>query len=316
MLISIIVPVYNVEEYLCTCVSSLIQQTYKNIEIILVDDGSPDNCPTLCDEFALQDNRIKVIHKENGGLSSARNVGLKAAEGEYVLFVDSDDVLATNACHDFSVFIDEDAAVDILIGLLVNSDGTLYSRKSNAKKGKAYGGEEYYNKFNNSIIPCAVASLYRRNFLIENNLTFLEGRYHEDSDFTPRAYIAAKSIIYTENEFYIRFVREDSITQHKDKRKNLKDFLAIARGLVEFSDGISNEQTRWNIKNGVCISYLSLFYIVNIYQYTDENWNEYIDKKLVLSCAKSKKNKIKALVFAISPKIYILINKTIKIHIA
>ena len=90
-LVSIIVPVYKVQAYLDRCIQSLIFQTYKQIEIILVDDGSPDACPRICESWREKDSRIKVIHKENGGLSSARNEGLKAAGGDYILFVDSDD---------------------------------------------------------------------------------------------------------------------------------------------------------------------------------------------------------------------------------
>ncbi|OUQ56652.1 hypothetical protein B5E58_10530, partial [Tyzzerella sp. An114] len=89
--ISVIVPIYNVEKYLNRCVDSIINQTYKNLEIILVDDGSPDNCGKICDEYAKKDNRIKVVHKENGGVSSARNVGLNIATGDYIGFVDGDD---------------------------------------------------------------------------------------------------------------------------------------------------------------------------------------------------------------------------------
>ena len=89
--ISVVVPVYNVEEYLDQCVESLVGQTYKNLEVILVDDGSPDNCPAMCDEWAERDNRIKVIHKENGGVSSARNAALDIDSGDYIGFVDSDD---------------------------------------------------------------------------------------------------------------------------------------------------------------------------------------------------------------------------------
>ena len=91
--ISIIVPIYNVEKYLERCVDSLVNQTYENIEIILVDDGSPDYCPQLCDEYAKKDSRIVVIHKKNGGLSDARNYGLCKASGEYILYVDSDDYI-------------------------------------------------------------------------------------------------------------------------------------------------------------------------------------------------------------------------------
>ena len=90
-LISVIVPVYKVELYLRQCVDSLLAQTYSNLEIILVDDGSPDGCPAICDEYARKDSRVRVIHKPNGGLSDARNVGLDAARGEYIGFIDSDD---------------------------------------------------------------------------------------------------------------------------------------------------------------------------------------------------------------------------------
>lgn len=92
-LISVIVPIYKVEKYLQKCVQSIINQTYKNLEIILVDDGSPDNCGIICDKLAERDDRIRVIHKKNGGLSSARNAGIEIANGEYIGFVDSDDYI-------------------------------------------------------------------------------------------------------------------------------------------------------------------------------------------------------------------------------
>ena len=92
-LISVIIPIYKVEEYLAECIASVVCQTYTNTEIILVDDGSPDNCPQMCDEWACKDSRIKVIHKANGGISDARNAGIDAATGEYIAFVDSDDYI-------------------------------------------------------------------------------------------------------------------------------------------------------------------------------------------------------------------------------
>lgn len=95
-LISVIIPVYNVEQYLDRCVQSVLNQTYRNLEILLVDDGSPDRCPQMCDEYARQDSRVKVIHKENGGLSSARNAGLEIVTGNYIGFVDSDDYIASD----------------------------------------------------------------------------------------------------------------------------------------------------------------------------------------------------------------------------
>ena len=96
MKFSFILPIYKVEDYLQECVNSLINQTYKNIEIILVDDGSPDGCPAICDQLATEDNRIKALHKPNGGLSDARNAGLTVASGDYIVFVDSDDIWVGN----------------------------------------------------------------------------------------------------------------------------------------------------------------------------------------------------------------------------
>ena len=95
-MISVIVPVYKVEKYLRQCIESIQRQTYSDLEIILVDDGSPDGCPAICDEYARNDKRIKVLHQENGGLSVARNVGLDIAKGEYIAFVDSDDYIKEN----------------------------------------------------------------------------------------------------------------------------------------------------------------------------------------------------------------------------
>ena len=101
-MISVIVPVYNVEKYLDDCIESIVSQSYTNFELILVDDGSPDNCPKKCDGWAKKDKRIKVIHKENGGVSSARNAGIDAASGEFIMFIDSDDTIR-QGCFERSV---------------------------------------------------------------------------------------------------------------------------------------------------------------------------------------------------------------------
>ena len=98
-LISIIVPIYKVEKYLEKCIESILAQTYKNIELILVDDGSPDNCPSICDRYAKKDSRVIVIHKQNGGLSDARNMGLNIAKGDFISFIDSDDFVSDDFCE-------------------------------------------------------------------------------------------------------------------------------------------------------------------------------------------------------------------------
>ena len=117
--ISVIVPVYKVEPYLHKCVDSIINQDYENLEIILVDDGSPDNCPAICDEYARMDKRVKVVHKVNGGLSDARNAGLDAASGDYVFFVDSDDWIEKGTIKECTQLLNN-GQTDIVITMLYN----------------------------------------------------------------------------------------------------------------------------------------------------------------------------------------------------
>ncbi|MDR4508589.1 MAG: glycosyltransferase family 2 protein [Candidatus Brocadiaceae bacterium] len=123
--ISIIVPIYKVEQYLCQCIDSLINQTYENIEILLINDGSPDRCPEICDEYAAKDNRVRVIHKENGGSSEARNSGINSAFGDYIMFVDSDDWIDLNTCEELIKVMDKESA-DIVLASYVRE----YKRKA------------------------------------------------------------------------------------------------------------------------------------------------------------------------------------------
>ena len=138
-LISIIIPVYKVEKYLEKCIKSVLDQTYKNLQIILVDDGSPDNCGNICDDYARVDNRIEVIHKANGGLSDARNVGLKAARGEYIGFVDSDDYVSNEMFENlYNTLISNDVDVAICNFYIVIDDKNIIKNADN--------GVEIYNK--------------------------------------------------------------------------------------------------------------------------------------------------------------------------
>lgn len=306
MLISIIIPVYKVEEYLHRCIDSVLEQSFSDYEIILVDDGSPDNCPSICDRYCEKDKRITVIHKENGGLSDARNSGLKIAKGEYVLFLDSDDYYLKGSLDVISRFLNVDKP-DILIGNLINEDGTKYSPNALCDIGKMYLGIDYYTHFCKTMLDCAVASAYRLSFLKSNALSFLVGRYHEDSDFTPKAYFAAKSVIHSNVDFYVRTSRDDSITTKKDKRKNLEDCLFIARNMVTYADGIKNTLAKEILLENICLAYLGKFVDANIYQYKDCDYKKYIDKKLINEYL--KRRLFRKILFCLSPKLYVLIAK-------
>lgn len=139
--ISVIVPVYKVEKYLDRCIESIVAQTYKNIEIIIVDDGSPDKCPQICDAWKSKDSRIQVIHKKNGGLSSARNMGIHMATGEYILFVDSDDCIVSDACEKLYAYAN---GVDLVVAeATIYENGKIIHRvHTNLKENYIYSGTE------------------------------------------------------------------------------------------------------------------------------------------------------------------------------
>ena len=209
-LISVIIPIYNVEAYLKRCVDSVINQTYKNLEIILVDDGSPDNCPQICDDYAKQDSRVKVVHKENGGLSDARNAGLKIAKGEYISFIDSDDWINLEMFKRMvEVAIDKNA--DIVECNVYNAYDS-YIEKYNTDQY-----DEYIDNY--SIIEAYIKDykiktvvwnkIYKKELL--NGIEFALGKYNEDEFFTYQVLAKARSYVHLEDYYYNYYQREGSI---------------------------------------------------------------------------------------------------------
>ena len=140
-LISIIVPIYNVQKYLDRCMKTLLNQTYRNIEIILVDDESPDECPKMCEEYAKIDQRVKVIHKKNGGLGFARNSGLEIAQGKYIIFVDSDDYVTENMCHLLYEAAKKYEA-DVVYGGIFYADGEKIKENKVVTKERVWKGKQ------------------------------------------------------------------------------------------------------------------------------------------------------------------------------
>ena len=209
--VSIIVPIFKVEAYLDRCVQSLIEQSLKDIEIILVDDGSPDNCPVMCDELAKSDCRIKVVHKKNGGLSSARNAGMAIATGKYVGFVDSDDDVDLRM-FEILYQIAEQENVDFVMSdyIRIFQNGESYLKTLDID-----GGRYDKQKIKKEIFPRLIMGekleygpllsvwhcLYRREFLLQNDLKFDEDvRWSEDNIFSAIAGYYADSFYYLKGE--------------------------------------------------------------------------------------------------------------------
>ncbi|EOU1491550.1 glycosyltransferase family 2 protein [Clostridium perfringens] len=229
--ISIIIPIYNVENYLKKCLDSVVNQTKKNIEIILINDGSTDNSGKIASEYSERYNNIKYIEQENRGLGGARNTGLKNAKGEYVLFLDSDDCLELDSCENF-IENSNNKTIDIIIGKPVwFKDG---------KKGDTYLDifKTHKNKSNLARTVSVVTSqIIRRNLFIKNNIWFPEKRIGEDVVVSLKLSNVAKNYKIINNIVYLRTYRNDidnpSITQQfnsniiKDRLINIKELCTI-----------------------------------------------------------------------------------------
>ncbi|MBO5797156.1 MAG: glycosyltransferase [Clostridia bacterium] len=303
---SIVVPVYKVEQYLHTCVTSLRRQTYSDIEILLIDDGSPDGCPAMCDAYAKEDKRIRVIHKPNGGLSDARNAGIEAAVGDYLFFVDSDDALFPTACEQFLPYAAE--GCDILVG-----DGTstgAYRNLCHRGFPGVCSGKDYLKKaLTQKAMPMAAwLYVYKRAFLLEKGLRFKYGILHEDEEFTPRAFLEAERVVDTGINFYSYVIRANSITTGKDQRKNMSDLYTTCLELKERYDRLEDTALKHLLLDSLVNKYLSLFQACRAYRYG----RAYIHKRFVRQNAYLRKTKYKAFLFSISPRLYWHVNASTK----
>lgn len=238
LLVSVIIPVYKVEDYLDRCIQSIIDQTYKKLEIILVDDGSPDGCPQKCDAWEANDGRIRVLHKENAGPGMARNTGLDAASGAYITFVDADDYLASDAIETMVNIIERDGS-DLVV----------------AQKVKVYddGHEEpsAYTWIHNTVLnkdaafrmigsdsrpfPASLwARLYKRH--IFDHLRFCRLKTGEDTYILPHIVECCDSISFTDSVVYYYYQRETSIVHTMSREKildNVRSVLHVARELYD-----------------------------------------------------------------------------------
>lgn len=257
-LISVIVPVYKVEPYLDCCVASIVAQTYKNLEIILVDDGSPDNCPQMCDNWAKKDDRIKVIHKQNGGLSDARNVGMSIAKGEYIGFVDSDDYISPDMyeqLHSHLIDTNSDiAACDFLI--FVNGTCVNYGSCPTFESHMASAHEAMSDIVNNrNFRAVAWNKLYHKDLL--GGMCFNVGKLHEDEFFTYKLIDRAKQLVYVDHPMYFYRQRPESImTRFSYRRLDLLDAYVERIKLLEskYTDLAKKDKTNF------CIACVNCYY--------------------------------------------------------
>ena len=231
-----VIPVYNVEPYLRECLDSVLNQTFADWEAVCVDDGSTDSSAAILADYAAKDDRIKTITQPNGGLSAARNTGMKATQGDYVLFLDSDDWLEPNALKVLSENLDGE---DMLCfsGRRYFEDAKTFHPADELSE-KRYGtGMDYYNE--NALLNrdfafvCVVLRAYRRAVLTDHKLQFKEGVFHEDNLFTPLVCYYAQNVRVVNACLYNYRVRANSITTTFDS-KRLRDLVTAANDLAAF----------------------------------------------------------------------------------
>lgn len=231
-LISIIVPVYNVEKYLEKCLNSILEQTYKNFEVIVVDDGSPDSCYEICEQYAKKDARIKAFHKKNGGLADARNYGLERSSGKYITFIDSDD------------FVKEDY-LEYLLCLLekhkadISMCGNFRYWEDKEVKGskkveiKVFSSLEAVENllYQKNIENSAWGKLYKRELF--KNIQYPTGKLYEDLGTTYKVIFNAKRVVWSSSQKYFYLQRESSIMSRKFSYKNM-DRIYMSEEILQF----------------------------------------------------------------------------------
>ncbi|MBO5664653.1 MAG: glycosyltransferase [Bacteroidaceae bacterium] len=284
MKLSIIVPVYKVRRYLQRCIESILQQTYTDYELILVDDGSPDNCGAICDRYAQECDKVRVIHKKNGGLSSARNAGIAAARGEYITFVDGDDAVASGTYYYNMHILMSNPDIDILEYPIVAYYESPRSKVISFKPQKISGNEQIFKDWieRQGYEHCyACNKIYRADMFMF--IRYPEGEVFEDTLITPILFSSCENVYYSDCGFYYYYDNNESISNSH----SFKHFYFLFRNLATLHDKVSAIKGLENYADRIllrCIDNLS-----SLFRCSDGNKEE---RKNAVALVKEKRIKI------------------------
>lgn len=210
--ISVIIPIYKVEKYIRSCIDSILVQTHKNFELILVNDGSPDKCGSICDDYKRRDNRVKVIHQQNQGVGMARNKGLEMACGKYVYFCDSDDYIKPKLFEDNLVFAERYKVDMVLFGNYEEDNGKLkpisYQKKFLSSQFEFRN--EFFKLFTEHNLHVLWNKFYKREIILQNNIRFSDKKIGEDSSFNKQIYRNLNSVFINDQVYYYHITRKES----------------------------------------------------------------------------------------------------------
>lgn len=301
--ISIIVPVYNVAEELERCVNSIEVQSYPSIEVILVDDGSTDESGKVCDEIAAADSRFTVIHKDNGGLSSARNAGLNVAAGDWVMYIDSDDAIEPDACESLMEAAEKTGA-DLIIGDAVHetSSGVEQMKHDCLSPNTIYQGRDAIIQLihNHQFYAPAWFNMYRRSILLKHSLYFAKGLLHEDMEMQPRLFLSIQTLAYTGNVFYRYIDRGTSIMNASKAEKRANAMKVIYGDWMRRFRLLDDAELQRALYGHLAKCYLHSCLELG---FIDLRGNG-IDASFLFKYGLDAKEKAKAVVFAISPNLW------------
>lgn len=285
-LITIIVPIYKVEDYLHRCVDSILKQTYKKLEVILVDDGSPDGCGKICDEYAKLDERIKVIHKKNGGLSDARNAGIEIAQGGHISFLDSDDWLYEEYIEKLYQLLkksNSDISVCNFIRTSIEGIQVDISNEEIYEYSNMEALGQIYDKFDAQIFV-AWGKLYKRYLF--DDIRFPVGRIHEDEFITYKLIYKAKKIVLSTAQLIYYWQREDSIMGAGFNIKHRLDALDAFEERAEFFRDVGLKELSSKTYRSVFSMYLTVIRRI-------DEFDKLINKKEFLKRFKNVRNNLR-----------------------
>ena len=283
--VSVIIPVYNVKDYIRKCLDSVVNQTYSKLEILVIDDGSPDESGAIAEEYAASDNRVKVIHRENGGLSAARNTGLKPATGEYIFFLDSDDWIKENTIETLLRMAEVDNADIVACGIEKVWDDGRKELWTDEVPG-IWNGRESVSQMIHATNLCSVAvnKLYKKS--LWENLNFPERCLHEDEYTTYKALYTAQKVVYIPDGLYQYYQRDNGIMSSEVSKRG-EDYLKALRERMAFFENHNDKK----LYDESLLQYLE--YIKYLYRESNDEdqrqyWvNEYKSKVgLAISIAK------------------------------
>lgn len=306
--LSIVLPAYNVERYLPLCLDSLLAaEGIGGTEIIIVDDGSTDNTVRIAEEYAGKREIIKIIRKDNGGPSAARNCGLKEASGKYVFFCDSDDsvvpelfakVIELTKTSTSDVILWDSELLYETVNLLVPKNRDFFAHGGLPKTEKTYGGKEILEtQLRNSgdFVATVWLGAYRKAFLTDNSLFFKEGLIHEDEFWVPQVLIKAQSVHYIPEKIYIYRIHEGSIMNPgtMDRAESSKALMFVYPSLYKYYDEVlAGEPLRVLIEGNLTKRYIHMIYKYRIWRY---GYGKQIDKKLLWRTSLRARDKVMVL---------------------